>query len=344
MQNTCQGFPKTLLHPAVSLLPRAKNLPTSKVSRLQSVALLWNRNRHRKSFPFEALKEELELVIKLVTKMAEEQLNTSDARLVSNPDGLIQCNKQRMPPDEFDVQTPEVNIPAGLGPYFYELPRELRDEIFSDLHVSDHLGLMRTSKAMKQEGETWFTKKGIYRINLGRFMETNCQKPSPEILATIQNVDISINYSTRQTLTLNVEAEFKFLELFASPTRPRNTCTVIFEYNTVAGYVAIGYEILVRVKRLEGFKKVVFRTGIDWAECWAGHTAILFPSNEAHDPSVPDHLEHKGFKWVQEFLEPSFGKADLKSDEHGWTMVFYPPKAQEAGLTGDNGGNSSGQA
>ena len=277
--------------------------------------------------------------------MAKEQLNTSDARLVSSPDGLIQCNKQRMPPDEFDVQTTEVNILAGLGPYFYKLPRELRDEIFSDLHISDHLGLVRTSKAMKQEGETWITKKGIYRISLGRFMENKCQIPSPETLATIQNVDISINYSTRQTLTLNVEAEFKFLELFASPTRPRNTCTVIFEYNTLGGNVAIGYEILVRVKRLEGFNKVVFRTGIDYAECCAGYTTILSLFGQVRDPSVPDHLEHKGFKWVQEFLEPSFGKAaDLKSDEHGWTMVFYPPKAQEAGLTGDNGGNSSGQA
>ena len=78
---------------------------------------------------FDISKEELKVAVTTLIKMPEEQLNARDAPTAFNRDNLIQQIKQPMPQDEYVVQPKPVNIPAGLGPYFYKLPRELRDQI-----------------------------------------------------------------------------------------------------------------------------------------------------------------------------------------------------------------------
>ena len=60
------------------------------------------------------------------------------------------------------VQSKPVNVSAKLGPYFYKLPRELRDQIFSYLLVSGYLSLMRTSRAMEQEGKHGLLKREYF--------------------------------------------------------------------------------------------------------------------------------------------------------------------------------------
>lgn len=262
------------------------------------------------------------MAVKMITKIVEEKLDASDNPMIFNSDDLSQYIKQRLPQNEFTVRPTQSKIPAGFGPYFYKLPRELRDQIFSHLLVFDYLSLMCTSRAMKQEGTPWIVEEGIYRINVGFRKKTNCPKPSQEMLATIQNVDIRISHTIRPTSTLQEFPELQFLNLFAGSAPHRRMCTVFFEPDAI-GYATIGHKILLRLGRFKGFEKVRLLIGMTSADSYK----VADRSDDWLDSTV--QAQYWGLDWARECLEPSLGKADLRSDEDSWIMTFYPCKSQE---------------
>ena len=134
---------------------------------------------------FKALREELEATVRAITTMAEHLVNQRDATMASSRECLIQIHSEQMPQEQI-AHPQEVNSPAGLGPYLFKLPRELRDQIFTQLLASGYPTFMRTSRAMKKEGEMWIARVGIYRMNLGCFYGINCPAPSQEVLDKIQ--------------------------------------------------------------------------------------------------------------------------------------------------------------
>ncbi|KAL9071184.1 MAG: hypothetical protein Q9161_004361 [Pseudevernia consocians] len=278
----------------------------------------------QKTMTFEAFKEELEDTVTTLIKMTEEQLNATDAPTTFNRNSLIRLIKQRMPQDVYIVQPKSINIPAGLGPYLYKLPRELRDQIFSHLLASGYPDFMRTSRAMKQEGKSRIFKEGVYRMNIGFDNGINCQKPSQEIMATIQNVDIRIDNSTPDS-NPDDHTELEFLDLFAGPAPHRKTCHVSFAFHGKGHVVVVGNELLNRLGRLRGFEKVVLRT---WVK-WTGGATILALCNNGRDHPFEVRVRYCGFKTAWAHLVPHLGETEMISDKDGWIMVFYPRKVQQ---------------
>lgn len=290
-------------------------------------------NPSQKIITLEAFKGELEATVTTLTKMAEEQLKARDAPITFNRDSLIRYIKWRMPHDEYIIHPKPIDIPAGLGPYLYKLPRELRDQIFSHLLASGHPNFMRTSKLMEQQGRAWVAKEGICRINLGYCNGINCQKPSQQIAATIQNVNIRINNSDIATSSLDEYPELSLLDIFAGPTPHRKTCNVSFDFYENR-YFTVGHVVLSRLQHLRGFEKVVLRIWMNWT----GGITIENPS-ENFLAKIPFkvNLRYRAFERARIFLEPHLGQADLRSDKDGWYMVFYPRRAQEKPRCGSGG-------
>lgn len=238
---------------------------------------------------------------------------------VKDQDNLNQNIKKQI------VQSKPVNVCAGLGPYFYKLPRELRDQIFSYLLVSGYPGLMRTSRAMEQEGKTWIAKTGIFRVNVGSCNGIN-YNPSPETVDRIQNVNIAIKNTITPYSSLDQHPELKILDLFAGSTPHRKTCNVSIEFYAT-GPTLVSDKVLVRLQCLTGFEKVILRIGIKWTSV----TNLIKPSDSCLDTSHELKSWYSDFEMTGKCLQQYLGKTGIKSDKDGWCMVFYPRKAAEEG-------------
>ena len=161
------------------------------------------------------------------------------------------------------AQTQHVISPAGLGPYLYKLPRELRDQIFTQLLASRYPTFMRTSRAMKKEGETWIARESICRMNLGCLYGINCHGPSQEVLDTIQSVNIRIKGAQYLTTSTDAEhPELQVLDDLAGSAFLHKTCNISLELDEPLLY--LGNVILNRLERLDGFEKVVLRVWTKW--------------------------------------------------------------------------------
>lgn len=256
-------------------------------------------NPSQKIITFEALKKDLEIAVKTAFEEVEEHLNARDAPLTFTQDSLYQRIRQHMRYDEYIVQLKSVNILAGLGPYFYNLPRELRNEIFIDLLTSGHPNFMRTSRAIEQEGKAWISKAGIYRINVGFSDRTNCQKPNQNTVDRIQNVNLKIQHPL-------CPVDAQILDFVIGPSPHHKTCNVFFE--RAISYFAIG-----RLQRFTWFEKVALRVSTGFRSSYI-------------DPDVRTWALGR----MRGLLEPILGKADVAEDETSCSMVFYPRKAEEA--------------
>ena len=239
--------------------------------------------------------------------------------MASRRECLIQIHNKEMP-QEHIAQTQEVISPAGLGPYLSKLPLELRDQIFIQLLASGYPTFMRTSRAMKKEGEMWITKEGIYRMNLGSFYGLNCHRPSLDVLNKIQNVSIRIIGPQYWTNTTIVEhPELRALDDLSFSASLRKTCNISLEFDEPL--VRLGSMILSRLTRLDGFEKVVLRV---WLKR-IGKAQI-------------DHClgRHEDFEALGDRLKPWLGDPNSTLDEAGWIMVFYPHNTRRTAGSGGN--------
>ena len=236
---------------------------------------------------FEALREELEAAVRAITTIAEHIVNQRDATMAPSRECLIQMHNERMP-QEHIAQPQEVLSPAGLGPYLFKLPPELRDQIFTQLLASGYPTFMRTSRAMKKEREMWIAKEGIYRMNLACFYGINCHGPSQEVLDKIQNVSIRVKGPRYWTNTTTAEhPELKALDSLACSAFLHKMCNVSLEFDEPL--IHLGNVILSRLKRLDRFQKVVLRV-------WAKRTG------EAQFDRVLGR--HKDFEALGDSLKP----------------------------------------
>ena len=243
--------------------------------------------------------------------------------MASGRECLTQIHNKEMP-QEHIAQPQEGISPAGLGPYFSKLPPELRDQIFIQLLAFGYPTFMRTSRAMKKEGEMWIAKEGIYRMNLASFYGLNCHGPSQEVLNKIQNVSIRIKgprYWTNNTTTAE-HPELRALDDLASSAFIRKTCNISLEFDGPS--VHLENVILSRLQRLDGFEKVVLRV---WLE----------RIGEAQF----DHClgTYEAFEALGDRLKPFLGKTNSRPDEGGWSMVFYPHNTRREAPTAGSGGN-----
>ena len=242
--------------------------------------------------------------------------------MASSRECLIQIHNKQMP-HEHVVQPQEVISSAGLGPYLFKLPPELRDQIFTQLLASGYPTFMRTSKAMKKEGEMWIAKEGIYRINLACFYGINCHGPSQEVLNKIQNVSIRVKGPRYWTNTgIAGHPELKALDDLAGSAFLHKTCIVSLEFDEPLFHLE--NRILSRLKRLHGFEKVVLRV---WSK-WTGEAQIINPLGK-----------HEALEALGDSLKPFLGNANSRSDEAGWSMVFYPHNTRREAPTTGSGGN-----
>ena len=160
-------------------------------------------------------------------------------------------------------------------------------------------------------------------------------KAESEIIATIQNVNISINRDALATSSVDAYPELLLLDIFAGPVPYRQTCNICLEFHAV-GLVIIGeIEVLGRLKHFRGFEKVVLRIRINWE-------AALF-TRKLSDAWLYFPYEtlsmYWGFERARDSLVPHLGETELISDNDGWSMKFYPRKTEEAPIVGS--GSSS---
>ena len=226
-------------------------------------------------------------------------------------DNFNQYINEQVRYDNHIVQSKPVDISAGLGPYFYKLSLELRDQIFCHLLVSGYNNFMRTSRAMEQEGKTWIAKKGIYRMNIGYSSGMN-YNPSQEIVDRIQNVNIAIKNTILPYSYLDQHPNLKILDLFAGSAPHRKTCNVSIEFY-VTGPTVISHKVLIRLQCLTGFEEVVWRIGIKWTR----GTNLIKPSDRSFDISQALKGWYLDLEQTGLYLQRYLGKTDLRSDMDG---------------------------
>ena len=228
------------------------------------------------------------------------------------------------------MQSKPVIGSVALGPFFYKLPRELRDQIFSDLLVSGCPQFMCTSRAMEQEGKSMIAQKGVFRMNVGSHDGIN-YKPSQDMVDNLQNVDITIRTSIPLVSDLVEHPEIQLLDLLARHAPHRKTCNVYIEIHASGSTMVTNtviHRVILRLRRLIEFEKVILRIGIKWTSA----TAFIKPSEGCLD-TFDFQRWYSSLQQTARFLQLYLGKPDIRSDEDGWSMVFNPHKLFKKGDT-----------
>ncbi|CAD6568613.1 MAG: hypothetical protein ASARMPRED_001880 [Alectoria sarmentosa] len=272
-----------------------------------------------------AFKGDLEL---MVTKRQEE----TGAAISFDCKSLMGFIESSMPQRKsYVVEVPLVDYAGGLGPFFAKLPRELRDQIISDLLASGYPQFMSVSRAMNIEGKALIYKKGVYSMNFGHDVSkqdlglgnANCPIPAQEVADSIQNISLAFDIRGLQSSgvlepTVCANAA-QHLDMVMGARAPRGTCRVFFEIYPVDDPTIL-WDINSYLRGLIGFDTVVLRIGVDMT----------------YFPTSPHRLIPKRFKWFENvafgiarvYLQFYLGKGEMGSDNDGKRLIFHPRRAR----------------
>ena len=266
-------------------------------------------------------------VIRIVTKRQEE----TGAAVSFDRKSLMGFIESSMPQKiSYVVEVPLGDYAAGLGPFFAKLPRELRDQIISNLLTSGNPQFMSVSRAMSIEGKALIYKKGVYGMNFGHDvskqefgLETaNCPTPAQEVTDSIQNFSLAFDMRDWQSSgvpesTVSADAA-QHLDMLMGCRVPRGTCRISFKLHPYDHPTTFWY-INSHLQGLIGFDTVVLRIDVD---------TTYFPASPHR--SIPKRIkwfENVALRVAQVYLQIYLGNGEMGSDKDGKRLILHPRRA-----------------
>lgn len=260
--------------------------------------------------------------------MVTKQQKETGAAVCLDRKSLMGCIESFMPQEEeYVVEVPLVDYAGGLGPFLFRLPREVRDQIFSDLVASGSPQFMSVSRAMNVEGMALIYTKGVYRMNFGydvheRGLEVSDRRYphlTQEIAKNIQNLCMRVSTKAFPSpLEANIFADVtRHVDIFAGHHVARGTCIISFELYLFMSLATL-WDMVSTLQGLGGFDTVLLRVDID----------------SSPSPIFSDHLSEvwfrdEVFRMAQEQLKSYLGEGEKGSDKDGSLLVFRPRKRGE---------------
>ena len=270
-----------------------------------------------------------------VMDMNTEQQEKTSATVAVGRNSLMSCIESAIPQEsQYVFEYPRVDQAGGLGPLFSKLPRELRDQIFSDLIVSGNPQFMSVSRVLKTEGKALVYKKGIYRLNFGYdidrwqlgFLKDNCLRPFQKIADNIRNLSITVkvqDFSLPTLASRHLHSEaFQYVNILMGfrLTYMHGPCYIGGCCNKVARML---WNIILVIRGLTAFDTVelYIDTDLNHRNCsklWQIERITYFRSVVCED------------------LEPFLRQEIVESDVDKLHLIFHPRKAwKETGREGD---------
>ena len=103
-------------------------------------------DQSRKHMSIQAFKEALKLMVANVMSMFAKAKEATGASMSLFRKSLMRYIGSPLPREDLHViDVPIISFASGLGPYLGKLPRELRDQIFSNIIASGHPQFMGVS-------------------------------------------------------------------------------------------------------------------------------------------------------------------------------------------------------
>lgn len=241
----------------------------------------------------------------------------------------MQCNESSLPLQGSPIIDHQLaNYHRNLGPFFLKLPRELRDQIYSDLITSGHPDFMIISRVMNAEGMALIFKEGVYRVNfhINKFREEtdccNCPQPTSKIVDNIQNLNIQIRWSHGNSSSdlPRITKAFSWLEGFKNSFIKRGKCTIAVEV-----YPHFNRSLLSTIAHSVGILKsfdtvaLCIRDDPDYRRMIMAY----FPRDRITITRLTDYIK------MEALLKPHLGNGEMSSDGDGPTLVFRPLKSQQ---------------
>ena len=267
----------------------------------------------------------------MVASITTEVTNQQDATGTcpsSDPNSLKGCIESPMPQENHHaVEVPSFDYAGGLGPYFSTLPRELRDQIFSNLLASGYPQFTRVSRAMNVEGMALVYKKGVYRINLGYdicehrpgLLTENCTGPIRKAADNIRTLSIKVEIKDFTSYRSRHVGEFQHVDTFMGFSLKRRSCNIRRCCNQYARrYSGIFLWNMILIARgLMEYETVVLHIDTD-----------KFLDFEPEQMMKGEIERIFTFRCVSKrHLEPFLGEEIVRSDKDGLRLVFHPRKA-----------------
>ena len=200
------------------------------------------------------------------------------------------------------VEIQNINGPESL---LHKLPIELRFMILGYCIASGDIQFMRASRAVMNDGQAIICGEGVYRILLGAGDDENGQCPSSEVVRTIQNLDVTVDWTDWRF----VHSDLDRLEQFADPQIHRKCCNIMLKIVDVSNFL-VGLELCQVLRHFGGFRKIALRIEIDRVKP-LGHMIY--------------HLQW-GDDGLSGSLYPMLGTPEVTVDKDGFVMTFFPRK------------------
>lgn len=262
--------------------------------------------------------------------MVTKQQKPAGTPAAFNPENLNECIESSMPQeDQYAVQVSVFDYAGGLGPYFSKLPRELRDQIFSDLLTAGYPQLMGVSRAMNIEGMALVYEKGVYRVNLGYgvnihrpgFLKKNCTGPIKKVAEKIRSLSIKVKVKDFSSPRSQDEGWLQRVEEFMGFPLMQGTCDIPRCCNTYAKstFGLFLWNLVLISRGLTEFETVFLHIDTDkFLDCepeptmrWEAERILTFRCSS------------------KKYLEPFLWKEIVRSDKDGVQLVFHPRKVRE---------------
>lgn len=287
-----------------------------------------------KPVSLQSFRGDLQLMVTSVMNMVTKQQRETGVAVSLDRKNLLGCIESSIPQRHgYVVEVPRVDYAQGLGPFFSRLPRELRDQIFSELLISGSPHFLALSRAVNIEGTALIYKKGVYRANFeadprNRVFVTltgKCTTLSPEAVENIQNMSIRVN--TRK-IPQFAEADLFYrvvehLKIFAPSPFTRKACSVSVELYPFLDPTTL-LNMMFSLQELGRFATVLLRFDID---------STPFPGfQDRLMDCVPEKVARfraDAFKMAQTSLLEYLGPWEMGSDRHGSLLTFHSLEREE---------------
>lgn len=216
------------------------------------------------------------------------------------------------------------NLPSNNAPFLIsDLPRELRDIIYSKSIASGNLTVLRLNKRVQEEASELFPKHTVLRVDLGFVDRTNWVNLDSVPVASVQHVEFRLSTGPGARL-INDDV----IATFAGNQITRESCEVTLNYGKEGSvpFHVHRHILYIQLARLTGFKVLTIKIVVEEYE-FAEFKGLL--SEEAfrriftYDTALLRHHK-KSYEKVKRFLESSLGPGKFDESVGSHHLEFRP--------------------
>ena len=218
---------------------------------------------------------------------------------------------------------------------FLNLPRELRDIVYTYLIQAGHLSILRASKPLSKEALAIMPRVATHRIDLGSW---NLSRASISLTNTmrlhrlrltapyyIQNLDIRFDLVRRK----GTQAEWGLIRSFSGDQIARRSCNITILFGVLGplfrrpDFKGPEEDAACKViASLTGFKTLTLK--LEYRKNERREAEILRFLGQLSETTDPDDKLLKDYKEISGFLAKSLGPAKLNDGLDGPYLLFKP--------------------